>query len=79
MINVKEQTAKMLSDEFQISPEVTEKLFERGILADHVCRNALIKREYKLKAQPKEKQRTRARIAERFCVSVKLIEKIVLE
>lgn len=79
MISIKEQTAKMLSEEFQISPEITSQLFERGILAEHICRNALIKKEYKQKAESKEKRRVRAKIGEQFNISVSLVEKIVLQ
>jgi hypothetical protein len=78
MISIKQQTAKLLKDEYNIDPDVTEKLFKNGVLAEHVCRNVLIRNEYQVKApQPKEKQRVRANIAQRFCVSVSLVEKII--
>lgn len=77
MIKIREATAKLLKEEFQIEPEVTEILFARGILSEYNCRNVLIKKEYKDKAQPKEKNRLKNKLAENYCVSVFLVEKIV--
>ena len=77
MIEIRSCTAKLLKDEFQIDPQVTELLFEKGILANHICRNVLIKQEYSERVEAKGKQRLKGDIAEKFCVSVKLVEKIV--
>ena len=77
MIVVKNGTAKFLMDDFQISPQTTDILFDRGILTDKSCRDFLIKKEYTEKAKPKEKQRLKGKLAEKYCVSVKLVEKIV--
>jgi hypothetical protein len=77
MINVREATAKHLQEDFNISPEVTERLFNEGLLTFKPCRDVLLKREYLKKAQPKEKQRIKERIANAYCVSVDLVRKIV--
>jgi hypothetical protein len=79
MTNIKAETAKLLESEFNISKETTEEMFRKGVLNEQSCRNVLIKEEYKRKAQPKEKIRVRNRIAERYCISVKLVEKLVLK
>jgi hypothetical protein len=79
MILVKNGIAKFLMDEFHISPQTTGILFDKGILTDKACRDVLIKMEYVEKTRPKEKLRLRNKLAEKYCVSVSLIEKTVLE
>jgi hypothetical protein len=77
MINVKEATAKILKDEFGIDELTTALLFERDLLSYQGCRNLLIKEEYLKKAQPKERERLKNKLADRFCISVDMVKKIV--
>ena len=77
MIEIRSCTAKLLKDEFQIDPQVTELLFEKGILADHICRNVLIKQEYSERVEATGRQRLKGRIADKYCISVELVEKII--
>jgi hypothetical protein len=74
---VRQGTAKMLKDEFQIPLDVTEIMFNTGFLIEQKCRDVLIRDEYKRKAQPKEKNRLKGKLAEKYCVSIFLVEKIV--
>ena len=77
MTDIKSATAKLLKDQFLINKETTESLFENKVLHEPDCRNALIRDEYKKKSRPKEKQRLKERIAEKYCISVCLVEKIL--
>jgi len=77
MIEIRSCTAKLLRDEFLIDPQVTELLFEKGILAEHICRNVLIRAEYEAKVEVTGKQRLKGRIADEYCISVYLVEKII--
>ena len=77
MIDIKCCTVKMLKDDFQIEPEITELLFEKKVLDPHDCRNALIRKEYSEKIQPKEAERLKMKLADKYCVSFDLIQKIV--
>jgi hypothetical protein len=77
MTDVKAETAKLLRDEFNIDPNVTNLLFDKGMLNFKICRDILIKEEYRRKAQSKERQRLKGRLAERYCVSLELVRKIV--
>ncbi len=77
MIRIREGIAKLLKEEFQIEPNVTQLLFERGILNEKDCKKVLIRKDYETNVGPKEKQKTRNKIAEKYCVSVSLVEKIV--
>ena len=77
MTDIRSGISKLLNDEFQIAESITAELFERGILNEYSCRNVLIKKEYQDKARPKERQRVKGKIAERYCVSIKLVEKIL--
>ena len=78
MTNIRLETAKLLKSDYGIAESITAELFDKGIICEPAARNVLIKSEYKRRMQPKEKQRIRNTIAERYCVSVKLVEKIVL-
>jgi hypothetical protein len=77
MILVRNGTATILQTEFSIPAEVTAVLFEKGILSEKSCRDLLIKIEYKEKAAPKEKQRLKNKLADKYCISVELVEKII--
>lgn len=79
MIDIKKDTEQLLKKEFGISETVTKELFESGILHEHLMRKVLIKVEYKKKLKAKQKQLIRNKIAEKYCVSVSLVEKTVLK
>lgn len=76
IINIRVSVKKLLKEKYNIDPELTDQMFDNGILKEHVCRDVLIINEFKQKAQPREKQRLRNKLAEKYCVSVKTIEKI---
>jgi len=78
MINVKEDTVKMLYDHFGISPEITARLFEKGIIREVEMRKVLLREEYKSKVKRNGKQVLRYELASKYCVSVSLVEKTVL-
>jgi hypothetical protein len=76
-MNIKQATAKLLEDEFKVDPQTTNILFDNGILDFKECRDLLIKTEYVKKAEPKERQRLKEKLANRYCISVCLVEKIL--
>lgn len=77
MIDIKSETAKHLREEFNIDPNVTALLFDKGILSYCSCRDMLIREEYRRKAEPKERNRLKEKLAEDFCLSFISIEKIL--
>jgi len=78
MIDIRSRTAKLLKEDYRIDERITEMLFEKGILREDIMRKVLIKEEYKQRVQQNGKQRLRNELSQNYCVSVKLIEKIVL-
>lgn len=78
MIDIRTSAARMLKNDFQIDEKVTYLLFEKGIIKEHDIKKVLIRNEYRNKVQPKEKQLLRNKIAQKYCVSVSLVEKVVL-
>jgi len=78
MINVKEDTANMLQEHFCISPEITARLFEKGIIREDIMKKVLIREEYQQKVKRNGKQVLRHELASKYCVSVSLVEKTVL-
>ena len=77
MIDIKKDTEKLLKSEYGISETVTRELFASGILHEHIVRNVLIKHEYKKKIKPKEKNRLKIKLADKYCISFFSIEKIL--
>jgi hypothetical protein len=77
MIDIKLAAAKLLKDEYGIDEQITAELFERRILFEPAIRNYLIREEYKKKATSKEKMRVRGNIGDKFCISAKMVEKII--
>jgi len=77
MINIKDQTARMLKEKYQIDEEITTILFEKGILREDILKKILLKEEYRQKVEPKGRQILKHKLAKKYCVSVKLIEKII--
>lgn len=79
IINIRVSVKKLLKERYNIDPEVTDEMFNSGVLKDHVCRDMLIMDEYKRKAQPKERNRLKNKLAEKYCISASLVEKIILK
>lgn len=78
-MNIRANTARLFKEEFMIDPKVTEMLFEKGIIQEHNIKKILIRDEYNKKVEPKGKQILKTRIAEKYCVSVKLVEKVIIK
>lgn len=76
-MNIKKETADRLEKEFSIDKEVTELLFDKKVLHEPDCRNFLIREEYGERSRPGEKQRVKAQLADKYCISVELVEKVV--
>ena len=79
MIDIKAGIAKLLLEEYNIDKETTCQLFDRGILNFKECRDLLIRTEYSKKAEPKERNCLKYKLAESYCISMSLVEKVVLK
>ena len=78
MINIRQKSAQLLQDRYGIPEMITELLFENNITDDNKMIKILIMHEYQTKVKPGQKQLLRRQLAEKYCLSVSLIEKIVL-
>ena len=78
IINIKVSVKKLFKEKYNIDPEITDEMFKSGILKEYNCRDMLIRDEFMRKSQPREKQRLRNRLAEKYCVSVKTVEKVTI-
>lgn len=76
MISIKTETARVLLRDYRIEPDTTYELFRIGALSEQGCRDMLIKEEYKRKVQPKQKRIIKHKLADQFCISIDLVEKI---
>ena len=76
MIDIKSCSAKYLKDNFDLEPEVVDLMFDVGILQPHTMRNVLIKHEFEKRIEPKEKERVKVELADKFCVSYGTIKRI---
>jgi hypothetical protein len=79
MIDIKERTKKHLKKNYDIEENVTQALFDSGILEVHNCRRVLIVEEYNNKVEISGKQMLKNFLADRFCVSLSSVEKYLSE
>ena len=77
IINIKVSVKKLLKEKYNIDPEVTDEMFRQGVLKEYNCRDMLIIEEYKRLVKPREKQRIKNKLAEKYCISIDLVRKIV--
>ena len=77
MSRVRTNMARLLFDNFKVDPRITEVLFEVGILTDKAARDALIKDEYLKGIEPREKERLKNKLADKYCLSLPMIKKIL--
>ena len=77
MIDVREGTAKMLEEDFQVDPQITESLFAFGFLDESACRNELIKRDFQDTSKHEPKVNAISRLSDKYCVSESLVEKVI--
>ena len=77
MIDVREGTAKMLEDDFQVDPQITETLFDFGFLDEAACRNKLIQRDFQTIPKHEPKVDAISRLSDKYCVSSSLVEKVI--
>lgn len=74
---IRTEATKLLKEYFNIEPDVACVMFDNGFLNEQKCRDALIRAEYKKKAQPKEKMRVKQKLADKYCLSIGSIRAIV--
>jgi hypothetical protein len=77
MIDVRKEGIRYFNKHFDLEVDKVKELFDNGIIHESIIIKCLIKEEYKNKMRPKEKQRLKQRLADKYCVSVPLVEKIV--
>lgn len=76
IINIKVSVIKHFEKNYQINPKITEQLYDEGILTYKVCRDLLLRDEYRMKAQSKERNRLKLNLADKYSVSFASVEKI---
>ena len=79
IINIKVSVKKLFKEKYNIDPEITDEMFKTGILKEYNCRDMLIIEEYKQKVKPKESERLRFKLAEKYCISERQVRKIIYE
>jgi len=79
MTDIKAGISKLLLEEYNIDKDITCQLFDRGILNYKECRDLLIRTEYSKKAEPKERNYLKSKLAVKYCISMSLVEKVVLK
>lgn len=79
MINVKAKAAAYVLQNFDIRPEVTEAMFDTGLLKEETVKRVLIRDEYQRRARTNKKTELKIHLAERWCVSLSTVEKIICE
>lgn len=78
-MNLEKDTAQRLQERFNIEPQITETLFSIGVIGETAARDFLIKDDYEMNLEMKYtyKKLKRIALADKYCCSVKTIEKVV--
>jgi len=79
MMNIRTWTASYVAQNFDISPEVTETMFDLGLIREDVARRVLIRDEYSKRCRTHKKTELKITIADKFAVSLSTVEKIITE
>lgn len=79
MIDVREKTVAYMRRNFDIQPAVTEAMFDTGILREDLVRRVIIRDEYNRQSPTFKKTELKIHLAERWCLSLSTIEKIITE
>ena len=74
---IREGTARFMSENFGISSDTTEVLFDTGLFREDVARRVLIRDEYNQEARPGNKTDLKWELADKYCVSESTVEKIL--
>ncbi len=69
----------MLEEDFKMELQLTESLFDFGIIDEAACRNKLIQQDYKRITPRRRVTDAKITLAEKYCVSFSLVDKIVLD
>jgi len=77
MINIRLKTAEALKADLDLPEEVTETLFDMGVISERGARDLLIRNEYKNRINFRRKTDVKIFLADRYCVSFSAVDKIV--
>jgi len=79
MIDIRERTKNYVKDNFNITPETTETMFDMGLIREDIARRVLIRDEYQRKSPLKKKTELKIYLGEKWSVSLSTVEKIITE
>lgn len=79
MINIRCITAQYMDQNFSITAEVTETMFDVGLIREDVAKRVLIRNEYSQRERTHKKTELKIHLAEKFSTSLSTIEKILAE
>ncbi len=77
MKDIRIKSAKMLKENFGIEETITGFLFEKGIIREDIMRKVLLREEYRQKVGPNGKQLLKNQLAQKYCVSIRVVERSV--
>ena len=79
MINIRDRTKSYVNQNFNITPDTTEAMFDMGLIREDIARRVLIRDEYNKKVRIKRKTELKIMLAEKWAVSLSTVEKIITE
>jgi len=77
MIDIRKEGLIYFSQHFNLEVEKVKELFDSGIIHESAIIKCLIKDEYQKKIKPREKHILKHKLADKYCVSVETVRKIV--
>ena len=79
MIDIRLITAQYVEQNFAITPEVTQTMFDVGLIREDVARRVIIRDEYNRRCRTHKKTELKITLAEKYHVSLSTVEKILTE
>ena len=74
---IRKGTARFMSENFAISTDTTEVLFDIGLFREDVAKRVLIRDEYHAQCEPGNKTDLKWELADKYAVSPSTVEKIL--
>lgn len=79
MIDIRHRTAVLLKRDFGIEMDVTELLFDCGLLREDLARRYCVRDDFNGRARTRMKTELKIALAEKYSLSLSTVEKIISE
>lgn len=79
MIDIRNRTATYIKQNFNITEDTTEAMFDMGLMREDLAKRVLIRDEFSRRARTHKKTELKVHLSEKWAVSLSTVEKILTE